>query len=184
MVTLQRESEDPTGRVFYEPLVLQVAQASQYNKANPPEKHSWRFHGLEGYWTCNRLPLVAGESYKVQLATKDHGGAQPYRDVMHVRLAEPTEIDTPLQVVGGAVRGSQGSVRPLRPDGEEIFRTKEELRWTEAYHMAVQMASRECEGRTSLIRDWADWFYNELANVGTPPEEPERTPEEDDGTVF
>ena len=62
-------------------------------------------------------------------------------------------------------------------NGDDRFRTKEELRWTEAMHIAVR-----CRGvvpvpdglleRTTIV-EWALWFYETLSYppVADPPEE-------------
>jgi hypothetical protein len=185
MVELTEQSKDQTGKIYYEPLILQVAQASQYNANKPPDQHAWRFGGLENYWN-SRTTLVEGNWYKVQLATKDHGTAHPYRDVMQVRVANPDEIpDTPPPATNGARNGSSGSQ-------DEYRRSKEEMRWTEAYHMATRITvadDPDSNNRESNLVGWAGWFYNELVRVGsTPPEQPEETeeriPAEDDGMPF
>jgi hypothetical protein len=184
MVELIEQSKDQTGKIFYEPVILRVAAASQYNGSNTPDKHAWRFDGLENYWTCREMSLEEGQWYKIQLATKEHGGSQPYRDVMRVRLAETNEIpNVPPPTSNGARNGSQ----------DEYRRSKEEMRWTEAYHMAARIAiallQSENEDKEAFIIGWAGWFYNELANAGngtvaTELEESERVPAEDDGLPF
>lgn len=175
MVTLQVKSTDNANKDYYEPLVLRVASASKFNKERPPDRREWRFDGLDNFWQ-SKFPLEEGQWYKVQLATKEHGTANPYRDVVQVREATADEIpDSPPPMAQGQQNGSQGSERPKRSDGEEVFRTKEELRWTEAYHMATRIVDNEKtpDEMESYIVGWAGWFYNELANAGTPKELPD-----------
>lgn len=168
---LEIEHEE-NGRTTYKPTFRKVGPASQYNATNPPDRHAWRVEGLEGYWQ-SRTPLTPGVWYKLALSTKEKGGnAAPgslYQDVGLAREARPDEIN-PQQAAGTASAGGQYQPqRPTRPDGEEVFRTKEELRWTEAYHMATRLNNNwEVQlnpGITlkTFLTEWADWFYIQLA---------------------
>ena len=68
---------------------------------------------------------------------------------------------------------------------DDRFRTKEELRWTEAMHMAVRVLGSNAAGSKPGILNWAEYFYETLEHppvAEVPPETQEElpfTPEEE-----
>jgi hypothetical protein len=179
MTELISVSVDSEGRTYFDPVIAKVGGVSQYKGSE------FYFQGIEGYWDFSRtrgmngtLPVI-GSWYKVELTTKPK---QPgpntkegslYYDVRQARLAHEDEI--PAQE---AQNGSQSQPRLKREDGQEIFRTKEELRWTEALHMAI--ARRSDEPNYDNLLDVANWFYQVLqTGPDIPLDGPEKPVHED-----
>lgn len=173
---LETTSTDNQGRTWYEPLVLRVARASKYNNASKPiAQHEWQFDSLPDYWTCQSLYLTVNQWYKLEFTTKSKDGSDGlWRDIKRARLATPDEIPAQQPATSASEPQSSPQSRPVRPDGGGIFRTKEELRYTEAYHMATRIVGIPMGDQTAsqddiqeFIVSWANWFYNELAVAGS-----------------
>ncbi len=174
---LEVRSVDNTGRFFYEATVRRVREVSQYN----PEQ--FNLDGLTGYWQVAQdgtTPVVVGTWYKLALTTKPKppgprtNPGSMYQDIRKAVLAEDGEI--PVQQPGANGEGQQIDSQ------SDYRRSKEEMRWTEAYHMASRVATAVQTSEASVqdweasLVGWAGWFYNELADADKPndqqPEEP------------
>jgi len=180
------EATDAQGRVSYAPIFVRVSAASQYNDKNPPERHAWGFQNLPGFWTCtpkvlgNEPPLGVGLTYQVRLTTKPYtkqdNSPGLYQDVQKIRIAAPEEQVPAQQPAASGNTPQTGSLDDYR-------RSKEEMRWTEAYHMATRIIPGRGEGMLNRKIDdgpeedaameaylvsWAGWFYNELVACTEP----------------
>ena len=170
---VQERFDETDNRTWYEPVIATVAGKGNWNE-------TWRFHGLPDFWTSPTLTLEVGKTYKIRCTVrkyiKQDNTPGFYHDIKQARLA--TEDEVPTQTPAASGNGPQSQPQRVRDDGSAVFRTKEELRWTEAYHMAARVAwSSEMEftpGWQDYLSAWAGWFYNELAAVDAPAaEEPE-----------
>jgi len=69
---------------------------------------------------------------------------------------------------------------PVVNSQDEFRRSKEEMRWTEAYHMATRVCLMKPIGDepATTIESWAKWFYLQLVACSTPeaPETPVEAP--------
>mgnify|MGYP005826415535 CR=1 FL=1 len=189
MTTLNLEPErtDDGGRTWYHPVVRRVKQRSKY------KDNQFELEGVPGYWNWNKEPnLIVGQAYEFTLTTKENPG---YKDYQDIRKAEPTTEAAPVYENTPGVAAYEQTRRPVRPDGEEVFRTKEELRWTEAMHMAVQLhgpGERNAEAphtdRDDLfgiaILRYAEFLYDLLSRPPESSQEPRTAPEEDEDDLF
>ena len=158
---------DNSGRYYYQHTV-QFCHAKSIHNEN-----EYSIGGL-GWWTLDQtaiasLPqgvMTTNTWYKLELASKPKGpNAQPgslYQDIKQVRLALPEDMPAqqPTVTRNTPQTGSQDDYR----------RSKEEIRWTEAMHMAARLASRcpDDEELEPFLIAWTGWFYNELAAVSNP----------------
>ena len=121
--------------------------------------------------------LIAHKSL-VQAKQGTHDGSRDFMWHWSILKFVSKADAMPTQTPAASGNGPQSQPQRVRDDGSAVFRTKEELRWTEAYHMAARVAwSSEMEfipGWQDYLSAWAGWFYNELAAVDAPAaEEPE-----------
>jgi len=120
--------------------------------------------------------LIAHKSL-VQAKQGTHDGSRDFMWHWSILKFVSKADAMPTQTPAASGNGPQSPPQRVRDDGSAVFRTKEELRWTEAYHMAARVAwSSEMEftpGWQDYLSAWAGWFYNELAAVDAPAAEPD-----------
>ena len=107
--------------------------------------------------------IKTGISYYLTYSTSENkqNTDHPYRNVQTM-----SEIDTPANAAAGT---------STVDDREDKFRTKEELRFTEAMHLAARMAQitptpsvpldNYFEQQKDSVTQWARWFYEMLCNA-------------------
>ena len=115
--------------------------------------------------------VKTGVSYYLTYSTSENknNSDHPYRNVETMQ-----EIDTPANA---APEERTTADRPR----DEIFRTKEELRFTEAMHMATMMAQKltvedHFEQQKDGLSEWAKWFYQKLSKAPQNGNQPIRSP--------
>lgn len=120
--------------------------------------------------------VVAQKSLKKKRDGSTHDGSLPwmwnYSITKFLSAAEmPTQTQQP------AASGNTAPLVPQSGSQDDYRRSKEEMRWTEAYHMATRMVGPFTEmevpemvvqEQEALIVSWAGWFYNELAASTAP----------------
>ena len=158
-------------KTYYTPIIGRINSHSKHVQTQ------YSITGVDGWWDFKiaqglqgQMPEV-GKFYKLELTTKPKGqdareGAQ-YMDVSRCRLAKEDEIptETPYDSPMPPPVDSQSQPRPTRPDGEEIFRSKEELRWTEACHIASNISDIVLG---DAFLDRANWIYQILVTGPDP----------------
>jgi hypothetical protein len=158
---------------IFDVVQVTVESASKEKRGN---NVVWAFR-LEVPWSKYAIPtsmpmdwsetdILKGESYQVKLRrgkqiTNTSDGSRPYHYFWDI--AE----------WGSSTSASTKAQRPTRSDGTEVFRTKEELRWTEAMHMAVQTASWNIQTNHEAFHDLATLFYAQLSNPPGAQQEPQ-----------
>ena len=163
------ERTDDTGRNWYAPIFATVTGKGDWG-------NTYRLNSVSDFWSAPDTDnLAIGKVYKLQLTSKPYtkrdGSDGVYRDIRQVRPA--TAEETPVA----------STPSPGYPSQDEFRRSKDEMRWTEAYHMATRLIGTrdDEEAIDTFLVAWAGWFYNELASTGhdvpTPPQqEPEVAP--------
>ena len=159
---LEIHSQNNTGKTFYKPVTKQAKGVSQFRDTE------YFFGDLEGYWEIgnNALPTV-GEWYTLALSTKPKTGpnSKPgavYTDIAKIIPAKPYDI--PVSRSQGPVSEGPTANGGDRNPWDAKFRTQEELRWTEALHMASRRAAVDPTIDETVV---AEWYYGRL-EVGPP----------------
>ena len=203
---LEVRSVDSTGRTYYEATVRRPYGISTI----PGHDTEYQLDGLSGFWQLDAQTiaallngkLVLNAWYKLALTTKPKppgprtNPGSMYQDIKKAVLAEPEEIP--------AQEPASNSNAPQTGSQDDYRRSKQEMRWTEAYHMATRIVpprglkivdrvlgdeqpEQDAAMMEAFISGWASWFYNELASVGnteheapTEPGEPEMPPPADE----
>jgi len=152
-MTLQVETTDERGKTWYRPIVARV-------KGTAPKSGDLILEGIEGYWKPRetlRDTLTVGHVYEFILTRKPNPGHNDYTDISK---ATPTD-DQPI------IAPSKESIPPsndFEQPRNSYQRSKEEMRWTEAMHMATRMVGGAdyAEETFDLIEQWAMYFNNHL----------------------
>jgi hypothetical protein len=169
------ERTDDRGKTYYLPVVRRVRAESQYNadkRRKGEAQLQFAIEGIGDYWNY-RGELNVNQAYEFTLATKENTTGGLWRDIVKVEETDqaPPVYQSPPNV-------------PTRPDGDDRFRTKEELRWTEAMHMAVRLAAAE-GGIAISPKSRVDWWTDcaaqlyEILTLPPTPLEPEPEPEQE-----
>ena len=118
--------------------------------------------------------VKTGISYYLTYTTSENknNSDHPYRNVQTMQ-----EIDTPANA---APEERTTADRPR----DDIFRTKEELRYTESLHLATRMAQITpgltadgyFEQQKESVKEWAVWFYQVLSKAPQNGNQPIRSP--------
>ena len=153
------------GKTYYKPVILKVGGTSQYRDTE------FFFGNVEGYWDSSHAKgngLIVNQWVKVALSTKekpDGPNTKPgaiYRDIVQVRLATGEEMAEAKASQGITEQNHTARPAPVRDDGQEVYRTKEELRWTEALHMATRVNHTDILETAPFFMNWANYFYDLL----------------------
>ena len=127
------------------------------------EKHFYSTFSTDG------ADVKTNKSYKFlySIAENKRKPEYPFRNIQgHMEEIEEPTSPPPAQSSNGGSRG-------------DYQRSKEEMRWTEAMHMAVNLVGSEGATVESIqpdtLRAWIDWFYRELLAAPGVPTNPNNT---------
>ena len=125
--------------------------------------------------------IVGGDAHMVKFRrgreTGKGDGSQDYHYFWEIEEWDTKQTpDTPNTGWSAPPNGQ----RPSGTNSQDEFRrSKEEMRWTEALHMATTMVARE-PGTVLQVRpdvtDWAEWFYEQIAASPAPQQNGASTP--------
>jgi len=108
-----------------------------------------------GWFNDKGSVVKTGISYYLTYTTaaNEKNADHPYRNIQTMQ-----EIDTPANASPGT---------SVQDDRDDKFRTKEELRFTEAMHLAAVMApaAGDFDQQKADVIQWARWFYEMLCNA-------------------
>ena len=116
--------------------------------------------------------IVGGDAHMVKFRrgreTGKGDGSQDYHYFWEVEEWDTREAPSTSGATHPAPYEGQ---RPSGTNGQDEFRrSKEEMRWTEALHMATATVARQ-PGRVARedVTEWAGWFYEQIAAVPDTP---------------
>ena len=137
--------------------------------------YPWTQYAAKTWVEQEDFPSIKAGMYEAVVEKKNQksntDGSQPFHWNYRILELKPVSATAPQE------SGYKQAV-----ERGQYQRSKEEMRWTEAMHMATRMCPIEEEDSGRLTSDallqWATWFYNRLDQ-----DVPQRSPEPDSGTI-